>query len=261
MLRSLFTAATGMEAQQLRMDTIANNLANTSTTGFKKVRAEFEDLLSETIQGAAAPAPTGGTAPAPLQVGLGVRTGSTTRTFSQGELTGTHNQLDFAIEGDGFFRVMRPDGTAAFTRAGNFRVDATGRMVTQRGELVDPEITVPLDALAVTVTADGTVTAKVPGRDAPEEIGKMQLATFPNTSGLEAVGGNLYVQTEGSGEALTVRPGEQGAGTISQGFLEGSNVKAVEEMIDMIAVQRAYELNSKVISTADQMLQRLTQMR
>jgi flagellar basal-body rod protein FlgG len=261
MLRSLFTAATGMEAQSLRMDLIANNLANTSTTGFKKVRAEFEDLLSETVRGAAAPDPRGGTPPSPLQVGLGVRTGSTTRSWTQGELQATGNKLDLAIEGNGFFRVQRPDGTLAYTRAGNFRIDATGRLVTQRGELVEPGITVPAGTVDITVQVDGSISAKLSGRDTPQDIGRFDLATFPNPSGLEAIGGNLYVQSPGSGEAQTVRPGEQGTGSLTQGYLEGANVKAVEEMIDMISTQRAYELNSKVISTADQMLQRLTQMR
>jgi flagellar basal-body rod protein FlgG len=261
MLRSLYTAATGMEAQSLRMDVISNNLANTSTTGFKKVRAEFEDLLSETVRGAAAPDPRGGTPPAPLQVGLGVRTGSTSRSWTQGDMTATGNKLDVAIEGTGFFRIQRPDGTLSYTRAGNFRVDATGRLVTQRGEIVEPGLTVPADALDLTIQPDGTVLARVAGRDAPQELGRLELATFPNPAGLEAVGGNLFVQTVGSGEAQTVRPGEQGTGTLSQGYLEGANVKAVEEMIDMISTQRAYELNSKVITTADQMLQRLVQLR
>ncbi len=261
MLRSLYTAATGMEAQSLRMDVISNNLANTSTTGFKRVRAEFEDLLSETVRGAAAPDPRGGTAPSPLQVGLGVRTGTTTRSWSQGELQATHNKLDFAIEGDGFLRVQRPDGSLAYTRAGNLRIDASGRLVTQRGELIEPGITVPADTLDLTMNPDGTLFAKVSGNDAPQEVGRVDLALFPNPGGLEAIGGNLFTQTMGSGEALTVRPGEQGAGTLTQGYLEGANVKAVEEMIDMISTQRAYELNSKVISTADQMLQRLTTLR
>ena len=261
MLRSLYTAATGMEAQSLRMDVISNNLANTGTTGFKKVRAEFEDLLSETIQGAQAPDPRGGTAPAPLQVGLGVRTGTTTRNFSLGDLTNTNGKLDLAIEGQGFFRVQRADGTLAYTRAGNFRIDATNRLVTQRGEMLEPGITFPSDTTDVHIASDGTVTCKVAGRETTQEVGRLDLAMFPNPGGLEAVGGNLFVQTVGSGEALTVRPGEQGAGGLSQGYLEGANVKAVEEMIDMISTQRAYELNSKVITTADQMLQRLVQLR
>jgi flagellar basal-body rod protein FlgG len=261
MLRSLFTAATGMEAQSLQMDLIANNLANVSTTGFKKVRAEFEDLLSETVHGAAAPDPRGGTAPSALQVGLGVGTGSTSRNWSQGTLTATQNPLDLAINGSGFFQVQRPDGTYAYTRAGNLRVDATGRLVTQDGALVEPGITFPPDTVSVTIAADGTVQAMLSGKTTPSDVGRLDLHTFPNPGGLEAVGSNLLIQTVASGEALTVHPGEQGSGTLSQGYLEGSNVTAVDEMIGMIAVQRGYELNSKVIQTADQMLQRLTTLR
>jgi len=261
MLRSLYTAATGMEAQQLKMDVISNNLANTNTTGFKRVRAEFEDLLSETLRGAEAPDPRGGTSPTPLQVGLGVRTGSTSRSFGQGEMINTNQQLDVAIEGDGFFAVVRPGGEPGYTRAGNFKVDSTGRLVTLRGDVVEPEITLPMDALEVRIRPDGTVLARVSNRDEFQELGQLELVTFPNPGGLEAIGGNLYQSTDGSGEAIRVRPGEQGAGTLAQGYLEGANVKAVEEMIDMIATQRAYELNSKVIQTADQMLQRLTTLR
>lgn len=261
MIRSLYTAATGMDAQSLKMDVISNNLANSSTSGFKKVRAEFEDLLSETIRGAQAPDPRGGTAPTPLQVGLGVRTGTTSRTFAQGELTATQGPLDLAIEGDGFFRVQRPDGTFGYTRAGNFRVDATGRVVTARGELVEPQIVIPAETLSVTIQADGTVSARVAGRDVPEALGQLELVRFPNPAGLEAIGGNLFVETAGSGAPVDSRPGEQGAGSISQGYLENANVKAVEEMIEMISTQRAYELNSKVVQTADQMLQRLTSLR
>jgi flagellar basal-body rod protein FlgG len=250
-----------MEAQQLRMDVISNNLANASTTGFKKTRAEFEDLLSDTLKGAGAPDPRGGTDPTPLQVGLGVRTGSTTRSFGQGELLTTHNPLDVAIEGLGFFRVQRASGEAAYTRAGNFRVDATGRLVTQHGEVVEPGIDVPHDATDIGIKPDGTVTAKLAGREEPVELGQLELHTFTNPAGLFAAGNNLFVQTAASGEATRARPGQDGAGTLAQGMLEGANVRAVEEMIDMIATQRAYELNSKVIQSADQMLQRLTNLR
>jgi flagellar basal-body rod protein FlgG len=261
MLRSLYTAATGMDAQTLRIDVISNNLANTSTTGYKRNRVEFEDLLSETLRGTAAPDPRGGTSPSPLQVGLGTRSTATTRAWDQGEMLATGNQLDLAIEGPGFIRLQRADGTYAFTRAGNLRVDATGRLCNQRGELVDPSINVPPQTLALTIQPDGAILAKETGRDTPVEIGRIELATFANPSGLEAIGGNLFVQTAGSGEALVSKPGEQGAGLLNQGFLEGSNVKAVTEMIDMISTQRAYELSSKVIQTADQMLQRLTTLR
>ncbi len=261
MLRSLYTAATGMEAQQLRMDVISNNLANASTTGFKKTRAEFEDLLSETIKGAGAPGPRGGGDPAPLQVGLGVRTGSTTRSFGQGDALTTNNPLDLAIQGTGFFKIQQANGEPAYTRAGNFRLDATGRLVTQHGELVEPGITVPPDATQLTIGQDGAVTAIQPGRTDPVNLGQLELDTFTNPAGLNSIGNNLFTPSAGSGEAVQAKPGEQGAGTLAQGMLEGANVKAVEEMIDMIACQRAYELNSKIISTADQMLQRLTNIR
>jgi flagellar basal-body rod protein FlgG len=261
MLRSLYTAATGMEAQSLRIDVIANNLSNSTTTAFKRTRAEFEDLLSDTIRSAAAPDPRGGTSPSPLQVGLGVRAGGTTRSWSQGELLATHSKLDFAIEGPGFFQVRRADGTFAYTRAGNLRVDATGRIANQRGEIVEPGITVPADTLDLTVQPDGLILARLAGNDVPQEVGRFELAAFPNPSGLEAVGGNLFVQTPASGDPVLARPGEQGTGLLNLGFLEGSNVKAVEEMIDMISAQRGYELSSKVIATADQMLQRLTTLR
>jgi flagellar basal-body rod protein FlgG len=261
MLRCLYTSATGMDAQQLRMDTIANNLANVSTTGFKRSNAQFEDLLSETLRGAGAPDPRGGTAPAPLQVGLGVRPAGTPRSFSQGDLVSTSNPLDIAIQGSGFFRIQRVSGDYAYTRAGNFRVDATGRMVTQEGELVDPAITVPSDATQITIAIDGTISVLRAGQSAPTTIGQLELSTFPNPGGLSALGNNLFQETAASGQALQYRPGDQGTGTLSQGYLESSNVQAVQEMIDMISTQRAYELNSKVIQTADQMLQRITTIR
>jgi flagellar basal-body rod protein FlgG len=261
MLRSLYTAATGMEAQQLKMDVISNNLANTNTTGFKKVRAEFEDLLSETIRGGEAPDPRGGTNPSPLQCGLGVRTGSTTRTYSQGDLQSTGNPLDLAIQGAGFYRIMRPNGDYGYTRAGSFTADSTGKIVTLDGNPVDPEITLPAQTTQVTIKSDGTVFVSVAGSATPQEIGQLQLYTFPNAGGLEAIGGNLMVQTAASGDPVAAKPGDGGTGTLAQGYLEGANVKAVEEMIDMITTQRAYELNSNVIKTADQMLQRITNLR
>jgi flagellar basal-body rod protein FlgG len=261
MMRSLYTAATGMDAQQTKMDTIANNLANANTTGFKKTRADFEDLLSETIRSPQEATPQGGVAPAPLQVGLGVRTAATTRSFSQGDFSQTDNPMDVAIEGAGFFRVTRSNGELGYTRAGNFKVDSEGRFVTQRGELVEPRITVPQNATSVTISADGNVTAAVPGEVRPQELGQLELVTFVNPAGLEAIGGNMYVETTASGVPTISRPGENGTGAVTQGFLESSNVKAVEEMVSMISTQRSYELNSKVIQTADQMLQRLTNLR
>lgn len=261
MMRSLYTAATGMDAQQTKMDTIANNLANANTTGFKKTRADFEDLLSETIRSPQEATPQGGAAPIPLQVGLGVRTGATTRSFSQGDFTQTDNPMDLAIEGQGFFHITRGNGDQAYTRAGNFSVDSEGRLVTQRGDLVEPRITVPSNATHVTVTPDGKITATIPGEVKPVDLGQLELATFVNPAGLEAIGGNLYTQTTASGMPTLTRPGENGTGNVTQGFLESSNVKAVEEMVSMISTQRSYELNSKVIQTADQMLQRLTNLR
>jgi flagellar basal-body rod protein FlgG len=261
MLRSLYTAATGMDAQQTKLDIIAHNLANTSTTGFKRSRADFEDLLSETIRSATAPTAQGGGRPEPLQVGLGVRTGTTTRSFSQGDMVSTQNPLDLAIEGSGFFRIQRANGEYAYTRAGNFRTDATGRLTTQTGELVDPGLTIPQDATSLTVRGDGTLLVSVSGRTEPTELGMIHLAMFTNPGGLEAAGNNLYRASPASGEPTMAKPGEQGAGSLSQGYLEGANVKAVEEMVDMITTQRAYEMNSKVIQSADQMLQRLTQLR
>jgi flagellar basal-body rod protein FlgG len=261
MLRSLYTAATGMEAQQVKMDVIAHNLANTSTTGFKRSRAEFEDLLSETMRSSGPPAAQGGSQPGSLQVGLGVRTVATTRALGEGDMLNTNNPLDVAITGLGLFRIQRSNGEVAYTRAGNFRVDSTGRIVTQQGELIEPGIVVPPETTALTIRNDGTVLAKVPGKDDPTELGNLELTLFPNEIGLESIGGNLLVATAASGDPVQVKPGEQGAGGLTQGFLEGANVKAVEEMIDMISTQRAYEMNSKVIQAADQMLQKLTSLR
>jgi flagellar basal-body rod protein FlgG len=250
-----------MDAQQTRMDTIANNLANANTTGFKKSRADFEDLLSETLHSPRDSSPEGGSAPIPLQVGMGVRTASTTRAFGQGEPVETGNALDVTISGTGFFRVQRPAGDIAYTRAGNFSKDADGRLVTGAGLLVEPGITIPEEATEVGIATDGTVTAKVTGTVKPLELGRLELATFVNPAGLEAMGGNLYTETVASGGPVIARPGEQGAGVLSQGWLESSNVKAIEEMVAMISTQRSYELNSKVIQTADQMLQKLTNLR
>ena len=261
MLKALYTAATGMNAQELRMSVTANNLANANTTGFKRGRAEFEDLLSERMASADQPRANGGTRPSPIEVGMGVKVGATTRNFSMGELLGTGNPLDVAIEGDGFFQVQRPNGELAYTRAGNFRVDGLGRLVTQNGELLDPNITLPDDASDITIRADGTVAVKVAGREKLLEVGTIELALFTNPGGLHAIGNNLFAATEASGLVRSQPAGEGAAGTLSQGFLEGGNVKPVEEMIALIATQRAYEMNSKVIQTADQMLQRLSNMR
>lgn len=261
MLRSLYTAATGMEAQQTKMDVISNNLANVNTTGFKRTRPEFEDLLSEAVKAPGAPTANGGVQPSPLEIGLGVKTVATTRSFTQGDMLNTNNQTDVAIEGNGFFEIRQANGELAYTRAGNFRVDATGRLTTQHGEVVEPEIDIPADTTQLTIRADGTVLATVAGRSDPTELGTIELVQFPNPGGLQSAGRNLLTANAACGDPVRTRPGERGAGALNQGYLENGNVKAVEEMIDMISTQRAYELNSKVIQTADQMLQRLTSLR
>jgi flagellar basal-body rod protein FlgG len=261
MMRSLYTAATGMDAQQTKLDIIANNLANASTTGFKKSRADFQDLLSETIRAATPPTAQGGGQPTALQVGLGVRTASTSRAFSQGDMVQTKNPLDLAITGSGFFRIQCANGDIAYTRDGSFRLDSTSRLVTQLGEVLEPGITMPTDATNITVNPDGTVQANLPNRTDLANVGSIQIATFVNPGGLEAIGNNLFLATAASGDPIVVKPGDQGTGSISQGNLESSNVSAVEEMINMITTQRNYELNSKIIESADEMLQKLTQIR
>jgi len=260
-MQALRTAATGMAAQQLNVEVISNNIANMNTVGFKRQSAVFEDLLSETVRGAGGPDPRGGAQPQALQVGRGVRTASTTRSFALGDMTATQGPTDLAIQGQGMFRVVKPNGELAYTRAGNLRVDSAGRLVTQAGEMLDPPITVPPESTQLTIAADGSASAKVPGRDAPSELGQLHLAMFGNPGGLEALGGNLFAATPASGQPQMVKPGDQGSGALNQGYLETSNVKAVEEMIEMISTQRAYEMNSKVIQSADQMLQRLTSLR
>ena len=256
MMRALYTAATGMNAQEIKMQVTANNLSNASTTGYKKTRAEFEDLLVETLR----PAQAGGR-PIALEVGLGVRAAGTSRSFSQGDLIGTQNPLDLAIQGDGFLSVRQADGSIALTRAGNLRVDSEGQLVTQQGLIVEPGFRVPGDATELTIGEDGRVRATISGRTATQDLGSLELAMVENPGGLSAVGGALLIPTDSSGRTQMVRPGEGGSGKLLQGFIEGSNVKTVEEMIDLITTQRAYEMQSKVIQTADQMLQRLTNLR
>lgn len=261
MMRALSIAATGMVAQETKMNVVAHNLANANTTGFKRQRAEFADLLPEILAGATAPDAEGGSRPAPLESGLGVRVASTTRSLQQGDMISTNNPLDVAIQGAGFLPVRLPNGEMGVTRAGNLRVDGDGRLVNQSGLAVDPQITVPPDATALTIERDGRVLAHVEGREDAVELGLLQLAMFQNPGGLEALGDGLLRATEASGKAELVNVGEAGAGTLQQGFLEGANVKTVEEMIDLITTQRSYEMSSKVIQSADQMLQRLSNLR
>lgn len=256
MLRALHTAATGMDAQQRKIDTTANNIANVNTTGFKSSRAEFQELLTQQIR------PAGqGQGPVGVDVGLGVKTAATTKSFSQGALEATENPLDVAIEGSGFFQVQNPQGELLYTRAGNFKVNQDGELVTAEGMRLVPNVVVPQDATSISIERNGTISVMLPGDTQPVELGQLELATFTNPAGMKSLGRSLFAPTQASGDAMITRPGEQGSGELSQGFLEGSNVEIVTEMIDMIVSQRAYEINSKVIRTADEMLRSVTNLR
>jgi len=260
MIRSLWISKTGLDAQQLQMDTISNNLANVSTTGFKRSRAVFEDMLYQNLRQPGAQSSQQTQIPSGLQVGTGVRPVATERIHTQGNLQQTGNKLDVAIQGDGFLQVLMPDGTTAYTRDGSFQTDSQGQMVTANGFPLQPAITIPANATSVTIGLDGTVSVTQPGVVAPVQIGSLQLASFINPTGLQSQGSNLYVETASSGTASTNVPGTNGAGTLSQGYLETSNVNVVEELVNMIQTQRAYEINSKAITVSDQMLQKLSQM-
>jgi flagellar basal-body rod protein FlgG len=256
MIRALYTSATGMTAQQLNMDVIANNLANVNTTGFKRSRADFQDLMYQNSRAAGTAATQGAQVPTGIQVGLGTRAASIERIQSQGDIRVTGNPLDLDIEGDGYFQVQLSDGQTGYTRDGTFKLDSQGRLVSSDGNAVVPEITVPPEAVGrVTVSQDGTVFASLPGASAPQQLGQIQLARFVNPTGLESEGRNVFRQTAASGSPVTGTAGLEGFGTISPGSLEMSNVKVVEEMVDMITAQRAYEINSKSIQAADEMLQ------
>ncbi len=260
MIRSLWIAKTGMEGQQAKLDAISNNLANVGTNGYKRGGVLFEDLMYQTLRPAGAAVAEQAQLPTGLQVGLGVKVAASVRNFSQGSMQQTGNPLDVAIKGNGFFQVQMPDGTTAYTRDGAFQVDATGAMVTSSGYTLLPGITVPAGATSVNVAEDGTVTAYIGGQTAPQTLGQLQLASFINPAGLESKGGNLYGETVASGGPNAGAPGAAGLGTLQRGFVEGSNVNVVEELVSMIATQRAYELNSKAIQTSDQMLQKLGQL-
>ena len=255
MQRALWIASTGMQAQTLNIDVIANNLANVNTTGFKRSRADFQDLLYHTIRSAGTTSAQGSEVPTGIQIGHGTRPVATQKIFSQGDYQQTENQLDMAIEGNGFFQIIQPNGETAYSRAGAFKLDGQGRIVTSDGFLLEPEISIPTDATSISIGTDGTVSIKQAGESEPSEVGTVQLAMFINPSGLESIGRNLYLPTKSSGEVTTGTAGEDGFGTISQGYLEMSNVSVVDEMVGMIAAQRAYELNSKAVKTVDDMLQ------
>lgn len=256
---ALWAAKTGLDAQQTEMAVVSNNLANVNTTGFKQDRAVFEDLLYQNQTQAGADTSQTTQSPSGMSIGTGVQVVATEKDYSQGSLTQTGNPLDVAIQGQGFFQVQMPDGTLAYTRDGTFQTNAQGQLVNSSGYLVQPGITVPQGAQSVTIGSDGTVSVTLPGQSAPTQIGQLQLANFINPPGLQPIGQNLLVQSAASGSPQTGSPGTNGFGTLSQGELEGSNVNVVEELVNMIQTQRAYEMNSKAISTVDQMLQYATE--
>jgi flagellar basal-body rod protein FlgG len=260
MIRSLWIAKTGMDAQQTQLDVISNNLANVGTNGYKRQVAEFEDLLYQNLRQAGANSSQQTQLPTGLQLGTGVHLVATPRIFTQGNLQQTGNQFDMAINGNGFFQVQMPDGTTAYTRDGTFHIDAAGQLVNNSGFPLTPAVTIPPNAQSVTIGADGTVSVTVPGQVAAQNVGTVQLAGFINPAGLESKGQNLFAETAASGTPSANTAGTNGLGTLQQGYVETSNVNVVEELVSMIQTQRAYELNSKAISTSDQMLQRLSQM-
>lgn len=254
-MRALWTAATGMHSQQLTLDVIANNLANVQTAGFKRSRVDFQDLVYETLQAPGTASAQGSEVPSGFQIGHGSRAVSTQRLFIEGDLQQTGNPLDVAIEGDGFFQIIQPSGEIAYTRAGTFKKDSQGRVVSTEGFPMEPEITIPQDALSVMIGVDGTVSVTQPGIPQPQEIGTIELTRFTNPAGLQGLGRNLFSPTQASGDPVSGTPGLEGFGTLLQGFIEMSNVNVVEEMVNLIAGQRAYEINSKAIRTADEMMQ------
>ena len=254
-MRALWTAATGMQAQQLTLDVVSNNLANVQTAGFKRSRVDFQDLVYEILQAPGAASAQGQEIPSGFQVGHGSRAVATQRLFIKGDLQQTGNTLDLAIEGDGFFQIQQPGGDIAYTRAGAFKKDSQGRMVTSDGFTLDPEITLPQNATSVTVGVDGTVSVTIAGQQQPQQVGTIQLARFTNPAGLQSLGRNLFIPTQASGDATQGTPGQDGLGTLIQGFVESSNVNVVEEMVGLIVTQRAYEINSRAIRTADEMMQ------
>ena len=260
MIRSLWIAKTGLDAQQTQLDVVANNLANVGTSGFKRSRAVFEDLLYQTLRQPGAQSSQQTQLPTGLQLGTGVKPVASERVFTQGNLQQSGNSLDVAINGQGFFQVQMPDGATAYSRDGSFHLDGQGQLVTSSGYPLQPAITIPANAQTITIGRDGTVTVTQPGQAAPTQVGSIQLASFLNPAGLQAQGENLYVETASSGAPTTNAPGANGLGTVQQGYIETSNVNVVEELVNMIQTQRAYEINSKAVQTSDQMLQRLSQL-
>jgi len=261
MIRAIRTSASGMKAQEVRVDVISNNLANVNTSGFKKTQAQFQDLLYQTLRPAGVVEFEGQIVPTELQVGHGVKLTSTQKVFTQGTMHKTENNLDLAITGDGFFQILMPDGNTAYTRDGNFEISQDGILVTTEGLPLQPAITIPQNAMDISVGADGNVDAILPGQVQPQNVGRIELARFINPAGLLSYGRNLYLETEASGDPILSVAGEEGAGTLRQGFLEGSNVSVVDEIVQLIITQRAFEVNSSVIRTSDEMLQTANNMR
>ena len=257
--RALLTAATGMQVQQQNVDNIANNLANSSTVGFKRTRLEFQDLLYQNMRSAGGAASASTTLPVGLQIGMGARSIASEKIFIQGESKQTENPLDMAVEGSGFFQVRQTNGELAYTRAGQFITNAQGQVVNSNGDSLEPAVTIPTAATSITIGKDGTVSVTLPGQTNSQNVGQVQLAIFANPAGLEALGANLFKETGASGQATVGTPNAQGIGAINQGYTEGSNVNVVEELVNMISAQRVYETNSKVISTADRMLGTINQ--
>ena len=254
MMRSLWTAGSGMVAQQANIDVIANNLANVNTTGFKKMRTDFQDLIYQTIRQAGATTGPDNMLPTGVQMGHGTRQVATQHIFTQGSMEATGSALDVAIQGDGFFQITMTDGTIGYSRDGSFKKDGQGRIVTSEGYFLEPQITIPTTATAVTISAEGVVTATIPGQTDPQTLGQLEIARFVNPAGLDSIGGNLFKETAASGTPTVVNPGSDGAGTLVQKYIEMSNVQVVEEMVNMIVGQRAYEINAKAVTTSDEML-------
>ena len=258
MIRSLYTAASGMKVNQAFVDNISNNLSNVNTTGFKKSKIEFEDLMYQTMQEPGADNGDGTKSPSGIQLGLGAKVVATNKTFTQGSLEQTGNPLDVAIEGDGFIQVRLPNGETGYTRDGSMKMSSEGYLVTAQGYIIEPGIVVPETAQELSVDAQGRVSATLQSGKLPEELGQIELARFLNPTGLRADGGNIYTQTEASGEPTVGNPGDEGFGQVHNQFLESSNVQMVEEMVSMIIAQRAYEISSKAITTSDELLQTAT---
>lgn len=256
---ALWVSKTGLAAQDKQLSTISNNLANVNTTGFKRDRANFQDLMYQTERQPGGLSSQNTELPSGLQLGTGVRVAATSKEHTQGDMKVTDQSLDMAIDGDGFFQVLKPDGEIAYTRNGEFQLNSEGDIVTPNGNPLEPNINIPEDATSVTIGRDGTVSAKIANEPEPQQLGQIDLAEFVNPQGLQAIGSNLYQETAASGDPLIGEAGVDGIGTIEQGMLEGSNVEVVEEMVNMITTQRAYEMNSKVVSSSDQMLQFITQ--